>query len=373
MNKTITTSRKLLFTLWLAASTALLAASCSGEESTPTSPRQEKESSTIVDLGNVKFDMSELPFGTDTEGGTRSAEKAIVTDTIGLCEGIEAEISLEPEQLPSTRAVKQGLSDGAYRLIVYKNNIFQKQIGFTVSGGKVTHLERLALPTGTYNFYCYNDKVQFDEPQNKFRAEFDNGATALNLDLNASMSNDYTYFVSHTPLNEIVIRFTNGSQLYHKAMNTFAVKKLSQGSEKIDVNKSYTLNIKLVPNFKYVFQDGARGYLRDRGNRLPVALVVNDHLGIALQDAHPVGYPNDLCPSPSIPIDHTLLSWTQTWGVWGVNEKGNILSIPKNNAPENAFLSWQEALAMDVAASSGLGMPTARQIKGLQVNSLPFT
>lgn len=60
-------------------------------------------------------------------------------------------------------------------------------------------------------------------------------------------------------------------------------------------------------------------------------------------------------------------------GVWGVNEKGNILSIPKNNAPENAFLSWQEALAMDVAASSGLGMPTARQIKGLQVNSLPFT
>lgn len=75
----------------------MLAASCSGEESTPTSPRQEKESSTLVDLGNVKFDMSELPFGTDTEGGTRSAEKAIVTDTIGLCEGIEAEISLELE------------------------------------------------------------------------------------------------------------------------------------------------------------------------------------------------------------------------------------------------------------------------------------
>ncbi len=157
------------------------------------------------------------------------------------------------------------MSDGAYCLIVYKNNIFQKQIGFTVSGGKVTHLERLALPTGTYNFYCYNDKVQFDEPQNKFRAEFDNGATALNLDLNASMSNDYTYFVSHTPLNEIVIRFTNGGLLYHKAMNTFAVKKLSQGSAKIDVNKSYTLNVKLVPNFKYVFQDGARGYLRDGG------------------------------------------------------------------------------------------------------------
>ena len=126
MKRTITTSKQLFFTF--AVGIALLAAGCANEESTQTPPQQEKEGSTLVDLGNVKLNISEQPFETDAEGETRGEGKAIAVDTIGLCNGIEAEVSLEREQLPATRTVKQGLSDGSYRLAVYQSNTFKKQI-----------------------------------------------------------------------------------------------------------------------------------------------------------------------------------------------------------------------------------------------------
>ena len=105
---------------------ALLAAGCANEESTQAPSQQEKEGSTLIDLGNVKFNISEQPFGVDTEGETRTEGKAIKTETIDLCNGIEVEVSLEREQLPATRTVKQGLSDGSYRLAVYQSNTFKK-------------------------------------------------------------------------------------------------------------------------------------------------------------------------------------------------------------------------------------------------------
>lgn len=375
MKRTITTSKQLFFTF--AVGIALLAAGCANEESTQAPPQQEKDSSTLVDLGNVKLDISELPFGADTEGETRTEGKAIATDTIGLCNGIEAEVSLEREQLPATRTVKQGLSDGSYRLAVYQSNTFKKQIGFTVSGGKITHLERLALPTGTYDFYCCNDKVQFDEPQNKFRVEFDNAATGLigslknvhvsgvdqtlnfpmkhvgarvktrltalmpfpsdvqaklvsvpngalgdmvydiptgvysatklrtldfptsnytavadvydpglKANLYARESSEYRYVLQNTTLTNLMLHFTSTGELYRKAMNAYGSVRISSSKQYMLAGHSYVLRVKLRTTFRYLFQDGTVGYLRDKGNRMPVALVLNRHLGIALTDSH---------------------------------------------------------------------------------------
>lgn len=385
MKKTTMTSRQPLFTLWLAVGIVLLATSCASEESTQVPPKQEQESSTLVDLGNVKFDISELPFGADAEGETRVTQETAVTKTVELCKGIEAEVSLEREQLPITRGVKHGLSDGNYRLAAYQGNAFKKQVGFTISGGKITYREQLILPAGTYDFYCCNDKVQFDEPQNKFRVEFDNAATALigwlknvqvsgakqtlnfpmkhagtrvktrlsalmpfpsdvqarivsipdgvlgdmvydiptgiysatklrtaafpasnyaqapdvydpalKANIYATESSEYHYMLPNTTLTNLMLQFTNTSQLYRKAMAAYGSVRVSSSTKYMLAGHSYVLRVKLKPTFRYLFQDGTVGYLRDRGSRIPVALVLNNHLGIALTDSH-VG--NDYVPA----------------------------------------------------------------------------
>lgn len=442
--RTITITQ-LLLTLCFITGVALFTA-CSSENeplkpSIQPKPEQPKEGCTQVKAGNLTFNISEMPFGADTEEETRTAQEPALTDTVELCEGVEAEIILERDSLPATRAVKQGMSDGNYRVFAYQNGVSKGMFTFIVSGGNVTFAGHLTLPPGVYSFYCCNEHVGVDN--NKFTIPHSNVGGALigfaknvyvggsddqhisfamthvggrirtkvsalislpgdmrsrlgiaqgkqsydmtynlatdqyqyanasptplpfpelgytptadvhdavlNINLSTAMSNDYTYFVSHTPLNEIVIRFLNGSRLYNKPMNTFAARKLSSGTGMIEVNKSYILYIKLVPNFKYVFEDGYRRYLRDRGNHLPVALAFSDHLGIALKDAHPVGYPNELCPSPSIPIKigpgWKLLSWTATQGSRNATETGHAISPFRNNKPEFPFSSWSEALS----------------------------
>lgn len=131
---------------------ALFSACSSNEQVIPQNPQDEN--STIVDLGNVKFDISELPFGEDTEDKTRTAEQPLMADTVVLSKSVEAEVTLERERTPVTRGVKHGLSDGAYRLVVYQANVFKTQVGFTIAGGKITYLEKLILNDGNYDFYC---------------------------------------------------------------------------------------------------------------------------------------------------------------------------------------------------------------------------
>lgn len=440
---TRTTVTKLLLAICIITGAAMFA-SCSSENeplNPSVEPEKPKDGSTLVKTGNITFNISELPFGADTEDETRAAQEPALTDTVELCEGVEAEITLERDRLPATRAVKHGMSDGNYRVFAYQNGVSKGMFTFIVSGGNVTFAGHLTLPPGVYSFYCCNEHVGVDN--NKFTIPHSNvggaligfakniyvGGTenqhvsfamthvggrirtmvyallplpgdmqsllgiapsaqshdmtynlatdqyqyanasptplpfptlgytpaasahdpSLNMDLSAALCNDYTYFVSNTPLKDIVIRFLNGSRLYNKPMNTFAARKLSSGTGMIEVNKSYILYIKLVPNFKYVFEDGYRRYLRDKGNHIPVALAFSDHLGIALKDAHPVGYPNELCPSPSIPIKigpgWKLLSWTATQGSRNVTETGHAISPFRNNKPEFPFSSWSEALS----------------------------
>ena len=64
----------------------LFSACSSNEQVIPQNPQDEN--STIVDLGNVKFDISELPFGEDTEDKTRTAEQPLMADTVVLSKSV---------------------------------------------------------------------------------------------------------------------------------------------------------------------------------------------------------------------------------------------------------------------------------------------
>ena len=379
-------SRQLFLVPFAMLCLALFSACSSNEQVIPQNPQDEN--STIVDLGNVKFDISEMPFGEDTEDKTRTAEQPLMADTVVLSKSVEAEVTLERERTPVTRGVKHGLSDGAYRLVVYQANVFKTQVGFTVAGGKITYLEKLILNDGNYDFYCCNDKVEFKQGENKFKVEFDNAATALigsiknvhvsgvrqtisfpmkhvgtriktrltalmpfpnegvqaklvsvpngalgdmiydiptgvysssklrTLDFPASNytkvadvydpslkaniyameSSEYRYVLLNNTLTNLMLQFTNTGQLYRKAMNAYGALRINSNTQYMLAGHSYVLRVKLKPTFRYLFQDGTVGYLRDKGNRMPVALVLNNNLGIALTDSH-VG--NDYVPSYS--------------------------------------------------------------------------
>lgn len=476
--KTVT---QLLLALCFLTGTTLFAA-CSSEDetskpSTLPEPKQPQEGSTTIKTGNITFNISELPFGADTEESTRATQAPTVTDTVELCEGIAAEITLERDRLPATRAVKQGMSDGTYRVFAYQNGVSKGMFTFIVSGGNVTSAGQLTLPPGVYSFYCCNEHVAFEN--NKFTIPHSNVGGALigfardvyvgggesqhvsfamthaggrirtkvsalmplpgdmrsrlgiapgkqsydmtynlttdeykyapasptplpfpehgytptasvydaglGMHFRTAMCNDYTYFISFVPLNEIVIRFTNGSPLYRKAMNSFTAKTLSSGTGKIDVNKSYTLNIKFIPNFRYLFQDGSIGYLRNKGSRIPIALVLTDHLGMALTDAAPPDYPTHFIPhtrEDKQPENRDNI----VYGVWTTSFAGDDEKTFMHDNNDRAQ-NWEDALTnhtngafytWDPASSTGLknkksaaeSWPGAK-IKGDRISRFP--
>ena len=203
------------------------------------------------------------------------------------------------------------------------------------------------------------------------------------LKFKTSMCNDYTYFISHMPLNEIVIRFTNGSQLYRKAMNTFVARKLSTGSAKIDVNKSYTLNIKFIPSFRYLFHDGSVDYLRNKGGRIPIALVIADHMGMALTDAAPPNYPTHFVPSTD-EADQPRPGNEKIWSLWSNTNEYNTRLFAQDNSDrtswwklvftqhiDGAFYTWDPAGSTGNRCCGFRPDEGAQKIKGNRIDKFP--
>lgn len=407
-------SRKLFLVLCTVLFIALLPACSSDNEEQVNPQKPQDENSTVVDLGNVKFDISEMPFGEDIEKKTRTAEQPLMTDTVVLSKSVEAEVTLEQEELPVTRGVKNGLSDGTYRMMVYQANTFKGKISFTVSGGNITYLEKLILQQGTYDFYCCNDKVEFNQVENKFKVEVDNAGTALigitkNVQVSgikktvnfpikhvgtriktrltalmpfpgdvqaklistpngaigdviydiptgtyssskqstlsfpttaytaatdiydptllaniyAMESSDYRYMLQNNTLTNLMLQFTNSGQLYRKAMSSYGALKINSGTQQMLAGHSYVLRVKLKPAFRYLFQDGTTGYLRDKGNRIPVALVLNKRLGVALYDSH---VNSDFVPSY---FSGGVLQGN--WSVTGQQDNDRIFSLTQWN------------------------------------------
>jgi len=98
------TSKQIFFAFCLLGT--ILLGSCNSDNDEPTKgPVQEEEQqegSTQIETGGIKFDLSEQPFGADTEEGSRTPEPMATTDTVQLCEDVSAEVTLEREHIPAT-------------------------------------------------------------------------------------------------------------------------------------------------------------------------------------------------------------------------------------------------------------------------------
>ena len=85
-----------------------------------------------------------------------------------------------------------------------------------------------------------------------------------------SENNIYLYVL---PLNgtDMKLEFYNGT-CYYKSVGTLKTSLAKLGT--MSANDSYKLNIKINPSYEYLFNDGTTGYLRDKGTRTPIGIVV---------------------------------------------------------------------------------------------------
>lgn len=70
---------------------------------------------------------------------------------------------------------------------------------------------------------------------------------------------------------DMKLEFYNGT-CYYKSVGTLKTSLTKLGT--MSANDDYKLNIKINPAYEYLFNDGTTGYLRDKGTRTPIGIVV---------------------------------------------------------------------------------------------------
>lgn len=70
---------------------------------------------------------------------------------------------------------------------------------------------------------------------------------------------------------DMKLEFYNGT-CYYNSVGTLKTSLTKLGT--MSANDDYKLNIKITPSYKYLFNDGTTGYLRDKGTRTPIGIVV---------------------------------------------------------------------------------------------------
>lgn len=70
---------------------------------------------------------------------------------------------------------------------------------------------------------------------------------------------------------DMKLEFYNGT-CYYNSVGTLKTSLTKLGT--MAANDDYKLNIKINPSYKYLFNDGTTGYLRDKGTRTPIGIVV---------------------------------------------------------------------------------------------------
>ena len=110
--------------------------------------------------------------------------------------------------------------------------------------------------------------------------------TGLEDDFYTVTAKEYDYYIAGKP-QELRLSCTAGT-LYGKPLNfthSFMMK-----SDEFKANGSYTVKIKLLPRYLYLFEDGQTGYLSNpiRKNHVPIAIVFDpvDRRAISLWDAN---------------------------------------------------------------------------------------
>jgi len=87
---------------------------------------------------------------------------------------------------------------------------------------------------------------------------------------NANQNNIYLYVLPGVG-TDMKLEFYNGT-CYYKNVGTLKTSLAKLGT--MSANDNYKLNIKINPSYEYLFNDGTTGYLRDKGTRTPIGIVV---------------------------------------------------------------------------------------------------
>ena len=149
-------------TLVLTLMAAGLFAGCASDE------EATRENQKIALDGN-HFKFTEVAYQAD-QAVTRAAASVKPT-TVDLGDGLEAEVSVTPDApTGKTRAVDP-ISDGQYTILAFDptTHDLQGQLEGSVTSGVFTPDagQKLLLDPGTYDFTCFSEPVEYDEPHNR--------------------------------------------------------------------------------------------------------------------------------------------------------------------------------------------------------------
>ena len=149
-------------TLVLTLMAAGLFAGCASDE------EATRENQKIA-LDGSHFKFTEVAYQAD-QAVTRAAASVKPT-TIDLGDGLEAEVSVTPDApTGKTRAVDP-ISDGKYTILAFDptTHDLQGKLEGSVTGGVFTPDagQKLLLDPGTYDFTCFSEPVEYDEPNNR--------------------------------------------------------------------------------------------------------------------------------------------------------------------------------------------------------------
>lgn len=149
-------------TLVLTLMAAGLFAGCASDE------EAARENQKIA-LDGSHFKFTEVAYQAD-QAVTRAAASVKPT-TVDLGDGLEAEVSVTPDApTGKTRAVDP-ISDGKYTILAFDptTHDLQGKLEGSVTGGVFTPDagQKLLLDPGTYDFTCFSEPVEYDEPNNR--------------------------------------------------------------------------------------------------------------------------------------------------------------------------------------------------------------
>ena len=149
-------------TLVLTLMAAGLFAGCASDE------EATRENQKIA-LDSSHFKFTEVAYQAD-QTVTRAAASVKPT-TVDLGDGLEAEVSVTPDApTGKTRAVDP-ISDGKYTILAFDptTHDLQGKLKGSVTGGVFTPDagQKLLLDPGTYDFTCFSEPVEYDEPNNR--------------------------------------------------------------------------------------------------------------------------------------------------------------------------------------------------------------
>ena len=88
---------------------------------------------------------------------------------------------------------------------------------------------------------------------------------------NNTIENNIYLYVLPGVGTDMKLEFYNGT-CYYKSVGTLKTSLAKLGT--MSANDNYKLNIKINPSYEYLFNDGTTGYLRDKGTRTPIGIVV---------------------------------------------------------------------------------------------------